>query len=216
MNDMLKNELGDIRVSYELLIDGIEILEIKIREEYIPKCSLDGEMYKVVEAANLTEQLKLYLEDILALKNKWKALVNEDNIYDEEQEEQNDKDAVDRTSWSIENENIRIETMRKDGNSVYPNILPIEVFVCIIETILDQFEKYNKTIFKKASIASLLKEKIINETNYKKSPDTVVYSVIKVLLRENILKRNQNYKSIYTLNMHPDEIRKWYNDNLKR
>ena len=35
MNDMLKNELDDIRVSYELLIDGIEILEIKIREECI-------------------------------------------------------------------------------------------------------------------------------------------------------------------------------------
>ncbi|WP_413828437.1 hypothetical protein [Methanobrevibacter sp. UBA46] len=216
MNDMLKNELDDIRVSYELLIDGIEILEIKIREEYIPKCSIDNEMHKVIEAANLNEQLKLYLKDILALRDKWKSLVNEDNIYDEEQDEQNDKDAVDRTSWSIENNNIRIETIRKDGNSVYPNIIPIEIFVCIIDTILDQFEKYNKTIFKKASIASLMKEKIINETNYKKSPDTVVYSVIKVLLKENILKRNQNYKSIYTLNINPDEIRKWYNNNLKK
>jgi hypothetical protein len=117
---------------------------------------------------------------------------------------------------SVTLDNIRIETMRRDGNSVYPNIIPIEIFVCIIDAILDQFEKYNKTIFKKASIASLMKEEINNETNYKKSPDTVVYSVIKVLLKENILKRNQNYKSIYTLNMDPDKIRKWYNDNLKK
>lgn len=106
--------------------------------------------------------------------------------------------------------------MRKDGNSSYPNIIPKDIFIYTTETILDQFEKYNKTFFKKSGIASLMKEKIIDNTNYKKSPDTVVYSIVKVLLKENILKRNQNYKSIYTLNMNPDEIRKWLDYHIKK
>jgi hypothetical protein len=105
--------------------------------------------------------------------------------------------------------------MRKDGNSSYPNIIPIKIFLQTTDTILDQFEKYNKTFFKKSGIASLMKEKIVNDTNYKKSPDTVVYSVVKVLLKENLLRRNQNYKSIYTLNKKPSEIREWLRSNIK-
>lgn len=219
MNDLLKNELEDIRVSYELLIDGIEILETKIMEEYIPKCSKNAEMNKVVEGVNLIDQIKLHLQDILVLRDTWKALFKEDNAANEEQEEQeeqNVKDVVNRTSWAIEDDNIRIETLRKDGNSSYPNIIPKDIFIYTTETILDQFEKYNKTFFKKSGIASIMKEKIIDNTNYKKSPDTVVYSIVKVLIKENILKRNQNYKSIYTLNMNPDEIRKWLDYYIKK
>ncbi|MDK2934619.1 MAG: hypothetical protein PWP27_2429 [Clostridiales bacterium] len=199
VNEMLKSELEDVKVSYGLLIDGIEIFETKLKENYIPYYSIKGEMDKVTEAASLVSAVKLHLKEINALREKWKALVKED-ITEEEIEEQEDlsdaKDAVERTNWVIDEDNIRIETMRKDGNSSYPNIIPIKIFLQTTDTILDQFEKYNKTFFKKSGIASLMKEKIVNDTNYKKSPDTVVYSVVKVLLKENLLRRNQNYSNI--------------------
>lgn len=53
-------------------------------EEYIPKYSKNAEMNKVVEGVNLIEQIKLHLQDILALRDKWKVLVKEDNTADEE------------------------------------------------------------------------------------------------------------------------------------
>jgi len=218
MKDMLKNELEDIKISYGLLIDGIEIFETKLKENFIPYYSIKGDMDKVTEAAKLVNNVKEHLEEINALREKWRKLIKEDYSEDE-MEEQEDlidvKDAVERTKWVIEENNVRIETMRKDGNSSYPNIIPINIFVQVTETILDQFEKYNKNLFKKSGIASLMKEKIIDETNYKKSPDTVVYSVVKVLLKENLLRRNQNYKSIYTLNKQPSEIREWLGTHIK-
>jgi hypothetical protein len=54
-----------------------------------------------------------------------------------------------------------------------------------------------------------LNDKIIQETNYKKSPKTLVYSVIKVLIKENILENKENYKRMYVLKESPEYILKW-------
>jgi len=217
MKDMLRSELDDIKTSYELLIDGLEIFEAKIRENYIPYFSMSGDMEKVKEGAEITGEVRQHIEKLQKLNEEWKGVIKiELNPEEsEEQEDMNDsKEAVERTSWHIEDDNIRIETVRKDGNSSYPNIIPRHIFKDITISILDQFDKYDKQFFKKSGIAALMKEKIVADTNYKKSPDTVVYSVIKVLLKENILKRNKNYKSIYTLDMSSQEVREWVGNNI--
>ncbi len=217
MKDMLKSELDDIKTSYELLIDGIEIFEAKIRENYIPYFSMKGDMERVKEGAKITEEIRQHMEKLQKLNEYWRSIIKAELSAEEveEQEDINDsKEAVDRTSWHIEDDNIRIETVRKDGNSSYPNIIPRHIFKDITMSILDQFEKYDKKFFKKSGISVLMKDKIIADTNYKKSPDTVVYSVIKVLLKEDILKRNKNYKSIYTLDMNSKEVREWVKSNI--
>lgn len=217
MKEMLKSELEDIKTSYELLIDGIEIFETKIKENYIPYYSIKGDMNKVIEGAKVIDDVKRHLEEITKLNKLWKSIINEDDDIEEmeEQDDTNDiREAVERTTWSIEDDNIRIETIRKDGNSSYPNIIPKHIFNETTMAILDQFDRYNKSFFKKSGISVLMKDRIINDTNYKKSPDTVVYSVIKVLLKENLLKRNKNYKSIYTLNKESIEVKDWLKYNI--
>ena len=52
------------------------------------------------------------------------------------------------------------------------------MFEEIVKTIIDQFVRYNKDYIKTSTIFSLLSDKIIQETNYKKSPKTLVYNVI--------------------------------------
>lgn len=47
------------------------------------------------------------------------------------------------------------------------------------------------------------------ETNYKKSPKTLVYSVIKILIKEDILENKENYKRVYVLKKSPEYISKW-------
>mgnify|MGYP000954062502 CR=1 FL=1 len=54
----------------------------------------------------------------------------------------------DRTTWKRENENIRIETVRPDKSSSYPNIIPVHIFGEIVKTIIDQFVRYNKDYIK--------------------------------------------------------------------
>jgi len=49
----------------------------------------------------------------------------------------------------------------------------------------------------------------MQETDYKKSPKTLVYSVIKILIKENILENKENYKRMYVLKENPEYILKW-------
>ena len=68
---------------------------------------------------------------------------------------------------------------------------------------------YNKDYIKTSTISSLLNDKIMQETNYKKSPKTLVYSVIKILIKEDILENKENYKRVYILKKSPEYISKW-------
>jgi len=215
---MLKREIEDIKDSYELLIEGIEVFDAKIKENYIPYISIQGEMDKVKKTAEFTEKIESHLKDLEVVKTIWEALIKEEleynNVADQEDENLEVMEAIERTSWFAEDDFIRIETVRKDGKSSYPNIIPKHIFSEVTLCMVDQFVKYNKTFFKKTGIATLMKDRIIAETNYKKSPSTVVYSIIKVLLKENVLKRNQSSKRIYSLNLEPDDIENWLKANI--
>ena len=51
--------------------------------------------------------------------------------------------------------------------------------------------------------------KLFKKTNYKKSPKTLVYSVIKVLIKEDVLENKENYKRMYVLRKSPEQVLKW-------
>lgn len=155
------------------------------------------------ELANLKSSYKKMFESYMINDSE------EDNEETQEESEKDMKDVADRTTWKKENDNIRIETMRPDGSSSYPNIIPVNIFEEIVKTIIDQFIRYNKDYIKTSTISSLLNDKIIQETNYKKSPKTLVYSVIKVLIKENILENKENYKRMYVLKKSPQNVLRW-------
>lgn len=218
MDTILKNEIEDISASYDLLEDSLENLKNKILQEYIPDCSRNGKVDEIQNALQIFEKIKSHGDELAKLKKSCKQIFEnyiindneeEDNEELEEENEKNIKDVVDRTTWKRENDNIRIETVRPDGSSSYPNIIPVHIFEEVVKTVIDQFVRYNKDYIKTSTISSLLNNKIIQETNYKKSPKTLVYSVIKILIKENILENKENYKRMYVLNKSPEYISRW-------
>lgn len=216
MNTELKKEIEDVNASYDLLEDGLNNLVNKILQEYIPNVSKKGELNEIKKIIEFVEKIKNNKSEVLKVRNLYNEIVVDDNGEEiEECEEENERDitdVVDRTTWSKENDNIRIVTIRPDNSSSYPNIIPIFIFDEIVKTIVDQFCRYNKEYIKTSTISSLLNDKIIQETNYKKSPKTLVYSVIKVLIKENILQNKENYKRMYVLNKNPEYILNWLKD----
>ena len=218
MVTILKKEIEDISASYDLLEDSLENLQNKILQEYIPYCSKNGQVEKIQNALQIFEEVKKHINELSKLKGSYKEIFGgytidnsqeEDNEETEEENEKDKKDVADRTTGIKENESRRIETTRPDGSSSYPNIIPIHIFEEIVRTIVDQFVRYNKDYIKTSTISSLLNDKIIQETNYKKSPKTLVYSVIKILIKENVLENKENYKRMYVLKKSPEHVLKW-------
>jgi len=222
MTIVFKKEIEDISASYDLLEDSLENFKNKILQEYIPDCSKNGRVEDIQNALQIFEKVQNHINELAKLRNSYNQVfgsyVYDNNIEDKEEiEEENEKDIEDvanRTTWKRENDNIRIETVRPDKSSSYHNIIPIHMFEEIVRTILEQFVRYNKDYIKTSTIASLLNDKIIQETNYKKSPKTLVYSVTKVLIKENILENKKNYKRMYVLKKNPDDVLKWL-QNIK-
>lgn len=217
MNTVFKKEIEDISASYDLLEDSLENLKNKILQEYIPDCSKNGQVEEIQNALQILEKVESHMNELAKLRNSYNEVFGsyinstheEDNEEIEEENEKDIKDVADRTTWKRENENIRIETVRPDRRSSYPNIIPVHIFEEIVRTIIDQFVRYNKDCIKTSTISSLLNDKIMQETNYKKSPKTLVYSVIKILIKENILENKENYKRMYVLKESPEYILKW-------
>ncbi len=218
MITILKKEIEDISASYDLLEDSLENLKNKILQEYIPCCSKNGQVEEIQNALQIFEKVKNHMNELVNLKGSYKEMFGgyiinnnqeEDNEEIEDGNEKDIKDVADRTTWKKENENIRIETVRPDGSNSYTNIIPIHIFDEIVRTIIDQFVRYNKDYIKRSTISSLLNDKIIQETNYKKSPNTLVYSVIKILIKENVLENKENYKCVYVLQKSPEHVLKW-------
>ncbi len=217
MNTVFKKEIEDISVSYDLLEDSLENLKNKILQEYIPDCSKNGQVEEIQNALQVLKQVESHMNELVKLRNSYNQVFgsyicsnNEEDTEEIEEENEKDiKDVADRTTWKRENENIRIETVRPDKSSSYPNIIPVHIFEEIVRTIIDQFVRYNKDYIKTSTISSLLNDKIMQETNYKKSPKTLVYSVIKILIKEDILENKENYKRVYVLKKSTEYILKW-------
>jgi len=217
MNTVFKKEIEDISASYDLLEDSLENLKNKILQEYIPDCSKNGQVEEIQNALQVLKQVENHMNELVKLRNSYNQVFgsyicsnNEEDTEEIEEENEKDiKDVAERTTWKKENKNIRIETVRPDRSSSYPNIIPVHIFEEIVKTIIDQFVRYNKDYIKTSTIFSLLNDKIIQETNYKKSPKTLVYSVIKILIKEDILENKENYKRVYVLKKSPEYILKW-------
>ncbi|OPJ62565.1 hypothetical protein [Clostridium oryzae] len=213
MNKEFDKEIEDIRTAFEILEDGFNNLESKIMQEYIPEISKKGQIDEIGNTTDFLKRIEDNRNSVLKVQKNYIELLSMNNYIEEEAyEEENDKDILDvadRTAWSKENGNIRITTTRPDNSSSYPNIIPVAIFTEIVKTISDQFTRYNKEFIKTSTISSLMNDKIIKETNYKKSPNILVYSVIKVLIKEGILENKQDFKRMYVLNKKPEYIDDW-------
>lgn len=216
----LQDSYLNIDTGYEVLTDEYKEFQKRLNSNIsiLLNDDNDSNLNKMLE---LRKKAKEYLELITKLKKDWDSTLIQMGInadISEELSEELDEDenisAVERTSWKIVNDTIRIETIRPNNKQPYTNNIPASLFKDTVLTIVEQFERYKKDTIKTSSIEVLMRDKIISESSYKKATKSFVYSIFKVLQKEGLLTPFESMKRIYTISKDSDEIKLWL-DTLK-
>jgi hypothetical protein len=185
---------------------------LKEREDFmmdnIAEFALSRDLEKLQIESKKVEKTKEFLNKVIELKYQWQNTSSEDRV-NRVVDENSEKDAVcERTDWKISNEHIKIETKRQDGPP-YSNVFPISLFKEIIKVALDFIDR-NKYV-KTADVLKVLENRIISESDYKKTPRLPVYASFKVLVKENLFKVDENNSHKYLLNTDKNHVISWMN-----
>jgi hypothetical protein len=102
----------------------------------------------------------------------------------------------------------------------YTNLIPIPLFKHIVNSIVEQFDKFDKETITVKQLAEMHKEKIINESSYKMTPETVPRKVFDVLKKEMLLTNIENDTEIlnrgeFKLVTNTQAIKQWLNENFE-
>lgn len=218
--ELLNTAVVNVETSFDMLIDEFYDLQKEVRvimHELVEKQDYQ-ELNELIEMQQLASDR---IEIIRNIQKEWNDFLSRKQfVLDNEEIDENDDgeesgSAIDRTSWKVVGDIVRIETSRPNNKSPYNNNIPVQLFHDVVLACLDQFERYEKTLIKTSTINGLMKEKIIKESSYKKATMSAVYSIFKVLQKESILAPFENMKRAYTLNKSVDEIKDWLENSLK-
>lgn len=219
----MDNLAEKLQISFTNISDGYDVLLDEYRESQriLNSCISDllnkNNEPELENFLELRKEIKGYVERIEKCRQLWNEVILtkystlkeiDEDISDYEEEDDNPS-AVDRTSWKIVNNAVRVETIRPNNRPSYSNNIPIALFKETVLTIIEQFERYKKDTIKTSSIEALMRDKIVSESSYKKATKSFVYSVFKVLQKEGMLKPYENTKRIYTNNREYDFIKAW-------
>lgn len=214
--EYLKREVDEVNAAFELLKDSYDSIIHKIQTCYIPQFSQEGNINEVIYLGNLAKNIKKHTDTLQEEYTYWRKLVGFQTIEEDEIESNssNEKSVLDRTTWRVENGNIKIETTRQDNSGTYQNTIPNSIFIDVVRSIVEQSSRYKKDSIRTSNITALLSDRIIQETSYKKSPNTVVYNVIKIMLKENLIKAKEESKRLYELCVNPRIIERWIKEKI--
>lgn len=81
MDTIFKKEIEDISTLYDLLGDGLESLDNKILQEYIPKCSKNGQVEEMRKGLKLLEKIKNHKLEFLKLRNSYSEIILYTNVF---------------------------------------------------------------------------------------------------------------------------------------
>lgn len=207
MDTIFQKELMNIGAAYDLLQDSLESLKKKILQDYIPECSKSGKIEEIQDALQMFQQVESHINDIIKLRTNYSKMLG--NIDVQDKNNRDIKNTAARTTWAKEDEYIRVTTTRPDGKSNYTNLIPISVFEEIVETILNRFVTSGHNSIDVSIIYKLLNDKVKQKTTYKKASRTLIYSVIKILVKEDILENKEDARRIYVLKKSPSDVEQW-------
>lgn len=114
-----------------------------------------------------------------------------------------------RTDWIVRDGVVKIETKRHEGNP-YSNIIPIPLFERIASVAFGI--ALNQKFVKTTSVLDLLEEDIITQSEYKKTPRTLVYSTFLVLQKEQVLKKDDQNSHKYVPAVSEEGFNQWLNN----
>ena len=205
MNKKFNENDNDIIEAFEFLEDVLREREGSIMD-LIADLAKSRDLTKIQTESKKVEKVKDLLNKVAELKYQWQGIFVD---FKENGNEIDDKDAVhERTDWKVSNGHIKIETKRPDGPP-YSNVFPLSLLIEITKVAIDFIER-NKYV-KTADVLNVLENKIISESDYKKTPRLPVYATFKVLIKENIFKIDENNSHKYLLNTPKNNVTAWIN-----
>lgn len=208
------NEVNDVTGSFELLMESIEAYQDYIGKK-VSKHASKRDWQSSTELLNQGKKIDLFIEKVQALKKEWLNLI----FGDDEYTDNTDNDGVDReeisatarTSWSITEGKIRIETDRIEGKP-YSNVVPLALFKQIIFCALNYIgkQKYVKT----TNVLNDMGNEIRSKSDYKRAQRIPIYATFKVLVKENHFKNDEGNSHKYLLASSKEQLINWV-DSLK-
>lgn len=165
------------------------------------------QLNKVGEIYNQAEKVDSFLNLVCELETQWLKITNGNEK--EFEENDNEKEVAERTSWAIVGNNIRIETKRIEGPP-YSNVFSLSLFKEITRTAISIIEKNNWV--KTSEVEKILGKKIMAGSDYKKTPRIPVYATFKVLVKENLFKIDTNNSHRYLISNSKASLINWLDD----
>lgn len=225
ISEKVQNSIANIETGFIMLNDEFIAFQkqLKLNISSLLDCDCFEETKSSVE---IISECKKYQKKVAELKKNWNEFIIANKLFpsgidvDEEPEDEDEESSIsviDRTSWKRVNKYIRIETVRPNNKQPpYSNNIPIELFKEVVLSIVEQFERYKKDTIKTSSIEVLMRDRIVSESDYKKATKSFVYSIFKVLQKESLITPYENMKRIFVLNVEPEEILKWIENNISK
>lgn len=164
----------------------------------------DGDIKGIRLLANQVERVEDFLKRIMELEHDWNIVMRDTTdkkTITEIQVNQIGKQS-DQTSGeenmklSVIGDILKIETTGSDGR-ILSNRIPIPLFRQIISTTVQYIDKQGYV--KVSEVLSDLKEDIVEQSNYKKSPRIPIYVIFKLLENKDIFKVSEKNSHHYEL-----------------
>jgi hypothetical protein len=203
--------INDVTGSFDLLLESLaayqDYIGRKVTEHVTKK-----EWQSVSELSNQGEEIDLFIKKIQGLKKEWINLIyGNDEQLDSDGEEREEISVTARTSWTITDGKIRIETERPEGKS-YSNVIPLGLFKQIIFCALNHIEKHG--FVKTTNVLNDMGNEIMSKSDYKKAPRIPIYATFKVLMKEKFFNNHEENSHKYLLTGSKEDLINWI-DKLK-
>jgi uncharacterized protein YutE (UPF0331/DUF86 family) len=113
----------------------------------------------------------------------------------------------DRTEYKVVGGNVKVETYKNSGGIAYTNLIPLDIFIDIATNTLNYIDMNGYT--KTTDVLRILEKKIIEETDYKRTPRAPVYATFRVLVKDGILQVDEKNSHKYLLKSSKEDFQKW-------
>ncbi|MDD4592056.1 MAG: hypothetical protein PHG06_16785 [Parabacteroides sp.] len=164
----------------------------------------NGDIKKIRFLANQVERVEDFLKRIKELEYDWNVIMRDTT--DKEMVIETQVNQVGKQSdqtpgeenmkLSIMGDILKVETVSSDGRML-SNRIPIPLFRQIISTAVQYIDKQGYV--KVSEVLGDLKEDIIEQSNYKKSPRIPIYVIFKLATNKNIFKVSEKNSHHYEL-----------------
>ena len=191
-NESFRNLAKSINQDKEILLEQIQTNAVS------------GNIKEIRLLANQVERVEDFLKRIMELEHDWNIVMRDTTDKEMVTETQvnligkqsNQTSGEENIKLSVIGDILKVETTGSDGR-ILSNRIPIPLFRQIIRTTVQYIDKQDYV--KVSEVLGDLKEEIIEQSNYKKSPRIPIYVIFKLLENKDIFKVSEKNSHHYEL-----------------